>query len=399
MNHIENNIHCCACGACKDICSRNAISLYVNEIGDFTPVVDESRCISCGACQAVCTCSVSIKRCTEQKKTYIAINQNRDLYDYSSSGGIFSAIAAKVIRNGGFVFGSAVVYENNTIQVRHILVDNIADLRKIQGSKYVHSQTDSIFTQIRELLEKGQTVLFSGTSCQVAALQSYLKKDYEQLYTVDLVCHGVPEITRLQEYISFLENKYCCKIEDISFRRKLAPGFYANGESYIISLMCRDNISGELKERFVSKKASAYYLLFLHCAGYRQNCYSCLYAHVNKPADITLGDFRPNMQEAGSFSLSGDKIYSSVFVHTEKGHKLLETISDIQICGELNLEAMLKHHTRLQTPSKTTKYGSRLLAVYHKLGFGGLQVFIDAERIIMCLPRKLKKLLKIHNSN
>ncbi|MCR5796692.1 MAG: Coenzyme F420 hydrogenase/dehydrogenase, beta subunit C-terminal domain [Eubacterium sp.] len=397
MKHIENSVHCCACGACKDVCRKKAISLCINSEGYINPVVDESRCIFCGACQSVCPCNAPIKT-HDEIKSYIAINKNKDLYDYSSSGGVFSAIAASVISNGGVVFGSAVEYENNTVQVRHTCVDNLVDLKRIQGSKYVHSQTEGVFPLVRKLLEESRTVLFSGTSCQIAALQSYLKKNYDSLFTVDLVCHGVPEIIRLKEYISYLEKKYRCRIEDISFRRKLEPGFYANGESFIITLKCRDKISGEVRERYISKKASAYFLLFLQCVGYRQNCYSCRYASVNKPADITLGDFRPNRDETEFFLLSKDKMYSSVLVHTVKGHDLLESISGIKICGELDLEAMLMHHPRLQTPSKATKYGLRLFSLYRVAGFRGLQMYIDAENAVMRLPRKIKKSLKIHNS-
>ena len=213
-NHIKACEECSGCGACADVCPREAITLEFDSKGILYPTLDPNKCVGCEICTTVCICEKT-NNYPEAKEAYIAICNEKELYMGSSSGGIFAIAARAILAQGGVVFGAVFIPDKNEIDCRIIKIDNITELYKIQGSKYVHSRTDGVFKEIRMLLEKETTVLFSGTSCQVAALKLFLNKDYGNLYTIDLVCHGVPEISQLQTYLKHLEARYKTNIKNI----------------------------------------------------------------------------------------------------------------------------------------------------------------------------------------
>ena len=391
--HIKYSEHCSACGACAEICPKKAITLRADTEEYLKPMVDETLCVSCGACLRVCPIEKT-ERKPDVQRAFLAINTDEKLYDSSSSGGAFSALAKYVLSLNGSVFGAALTKENGLLICRHTEVRDLSDLRALQGSKYVHSQTEGIFGCVKERLLEGRTVLFSGTSCQVAALHTYLGEKYDNLLTVDLVCHGTPETTLLSSYVQYLEKQLDSDIEALTFRRKTAPGFYSSGESYVLALLCNDRISGKTFEKFIDKKSSAYFRMFLSQADYRPNCYACRYANPQKPADITLGDFKPSQAERERFGLDERKLYSSVFANTEKGMRYVSASPDLQIIGETDMELMLKHHIRLKEPSAMTKDGQRLLKTYRFGGFPAVQAYISAERIVKAGPRAIRDAIR-----
>ena len=393
-NHINQGAECCACCACVDSCPVSAIEFQLNSNGDLAPFVNEERCVSCGKCLSVCPYMRQV-RILDDKQFYIATNLEKSLYDYSASGGIFSALAKYVLTIGGTVFGAAIVQDGaDTISCAHIGISSVSELSRLQGSKYVHSQTAGVYPQVKKILLEGKTVLFSGTSCQVDGLYGYLKKHYENLITVDLVCHGVPETTVLKKYLQFLEKKLNCKILDISFRRKKAPGYESSSDSYILTLKCMNEATGEVYEKYIPKTLSAYFLLFLQRAGYRANCYTCRYASIHKPADITLGDFRPTREEVLRYQLKHNVMWSSILVHTAKGRDILSLLTNVCELHEIGIDTMLSHHMNLKRPSVISKKGKKLLAVYHAKGFTGLQKKIDCEHKLFYIPRAIIKLLR-----
>lgn len=219
----KNNIvkfdkkHCTGCETCAQLCPVNAIEMLENDEGFFEPFVNQDKCINCGACLKRCPQINKQQKNNQKVQVYAAKNKDRNVLLQSSSGGIFSAIAEEIIRSGGVVFGAN---QNENLETEHVLVKKIEDLYKLRGSKYIQSSTKNTYKQAKEYLEKGQKVLYSGTPCQIAGLKSFIGKEYEGLYTVEVICHGVPNQKLLKEQIKDLEKKYKRKISRISYRDK-----------------------------------------------------------------------------------------------------------------------------------------------------------------------------------
>ena len=379
QNHIQSNEGCSGCGACADICAKKAISIVYNQAGVLYPVVDEKKCVGCGACKQICPCCQELHD-PEVKHAYIAVGKKKELCERSSSGGIFALAAEAVFSRHGIVYGAVIDREDDCLVCHHIKAEKMEDLRRLQGSKYVHSRTDGVFSEIKRLLEDGTVVLFSGTSCQVAALRLFLKKDYPNLYTVDLVCHGVPELSDFQSYIRYLERRYNCVISDLSFRSKSSGTGKKALDSYILTLQCVDNKTKKQTVRRIPHELSGYFTLFLKRANYRPNCYVCKYASVQKPGDITLGDFKPTPEEMERFSLDGSLTYSSLFVRTDKGMQLLNMIGEDCEKIEIPLDSILKHHKQMKAPSRKTPAGKRLMAVYRLFGYRALETVLKIRK-------------------
>lgn len=178
---------CTGCGACIQICPKQCITWSEKEFGFKYPFIDEKNCISCGLCEQVCQIDKNIVQ-PEKQKAYAAVHKNKEILLESTSGGAFSAIAHYVLKKQGCVFGSTM---DANMQVRHIYITKEEELNRLRGSKYVQSDIGNTYSQAESKLKKGILVLFTGTPCQIAGLKDYLRKDYENLITVDLVCHGV----------------------------------------------------------------------------------------------------------------------------------------------------------------------------------------------------------------
>ena len=322
MNVADNNTivlyekkeDCCGCGACLNICPRNAITMKEDKCGYKYPVIDISKCIKCGQCKKVC----AFQNRDETNKPidcYAAVSKNKKQVMRSSSGGIFASLAAYIIDQGGIVYGAA--YGENW-KVHHVAVESKKQLIDLQGSKYVHSDTENTFSIVKEQLKLGRLVLYSGTPCQIAGLQSFLGTDYDNLLTVDIVCHGVPSYKMFHDYLHLLEEKYGGTITSFSFRDK-SKGWGINGSIVING-----------KKRTIWGSSSSYFHYFLKGWIYRENCYKCKYACSNRPADITLGDYwgiekhHPELLTKDGWD--DTKGISCIVINTDKGKKYLEDL-------------------------------------------------------------------------
>ena len=223
MIEITDKSQCCGCTACSSICPKKAIEMKQDEEGFLYPVVDKSKCIDCGLCDRACPIKNS-KEIKKEQHAYIFQNSNDDVRKESTSGGAFTAIAEYVIALGGIVYGAA--FDDN-YKVIHIGIDKREELYKFRNSKYVQSEICNCYSEIREILETGRIVCFSGTSCQVEGLKRYLLKDYENLILVDVVCRAVPSPLIWKKYLTLRQRKYK-NISKIMFRDKYYGYKYSN---------------------------------------------------------------------------------------------------------------------------------------------------------------------------
>ncbi|MBR5323668.1 MAG: Coenzyme F420 hydrogenase/dehydrogenase, beta subunit C-terminal domain [Muribaculaceae bacterium] len=275
-----NNFTCTGCGACENSCPLDAIKLEPNEEGFLNPIIDNTKCIGCLKCEKSCPIINNKKPKTSNRpKVYATWNKNKNIRKESSSGGVFSALAEAIIEKGGVVCGAA--YDNN-MNVNHIIINSIDDIKKLRGSKYVQSNINKIFREIKKHLENNTLVLFVGTPCQTYGLKSYLKKDYHNLILCSFICHGVPSQLLFKKYISWLEKRHKKNICNFEFRNKkigwtdsVRKIYFNDGTNTITTL-----------------KEDSYYCLFgKRHNTHRECCYNCKMKNLNEHSDITLGDF------------------------------------------------------------------------------------------------------------
>ena len=284
MKLFMNKKDCCGCAACVNICPKFAITMEKDEIGQYYPRINDTLCVDCGACKRVC----DFQRKDENRfghqvlSAYGAASKNESLIKKSASGGIFAQLASFFLETGGVVYGAAML-QDDKLWVKHIRVEDKAQLYLIQGSKYIQSDIGDTYQQVKQDLVKGRQVLFSGTPCQAAALRSFLKQDYENLIVVDIVCHGVSTAQIFQDYISFLEKKKNIKITNFAFRDK-SVGWGLDAKYEYLK-------KSKLKTQRLYYKLSSFYNYYEKAAISRENCYHCKYACPSRIGDITLGDF------------------------------------------------------------------------------------------------------------
>lgn len=325
-------------GLCMEVCPKKAITLVENEEGFLEFKIDKNKCIDCGICVKKCPqLNEYKKRDYIEQKFYAAHIKNQDEILKSTSGGIFPIIAKKVSEKDNYViFGCE--YDENFV-ARHNYIEDIKDLYKFRGSKYVQSDTRLIYNKVKEKLEDGKNVLFTGTPCQVSALYSYLNnKVYKNLYTIDLVCHGVPSPLLFKKYLQYLEKRNNGKIEEYEFRNKDKKNW---------ELLCFYKINN--KKIYKNDSIDPYYSNFIKGNTYRESCYECKYAQKERIGDITLADFWGIEKEHPEiYSKLGN---SAVIVNTKKGEELFNLIKDNIDYVESNYNKVSKQNHNLKHPT------------------------------------------------
>ena len=207
---------CCGCTACVHICPVNCITMQEDEEGFLYPVIEEEKCIHCHKCEKVCPGRIT-KQIHTNTETFVGYCIDEEIRKQSSSGGIFSVVAEWIIQQKGVVFGAA--FDDN-FEVHHIAIETKAELEKLRGSKYVQSRLENVFLQVKQYLEMKRIVLFTGTACQIAGLKNYLNTEDENLYTIDVLCHGVPSPKIWRIYLDEKQKQYHSSIEQYEFRNK-----------------------------------------------------------------------------------------------------------------------------------------------------------------------------------
>lgn len=305
--------HCTGCSACVQICPSKALRMERDAEGFLFPAVDKERCTECGLCSRICPVEHPSYANTAEPRCLAAMASD-ELRKESSSGAVFPVLAEAVLEKGGAVCGAAFRADWS---VGHIIVESKKDLEKLKGSKYVQSDMGDCFTQVKVLLEAGRQVLFTGTPCQVAGLNAYLRKDYGNLQTVDIICHGVPSPGVWEQYLE--ENFDTSSIARISFRNK-EKGW--NGESVALAM---DNASGH-RIHYQSFSQGTF------CRGLSQNfilrrsCGECRFNRLPRQGDLTIGDFWGVRKVKKAWD---DRRGTSIVLENNaKGHTMLEAVSD-----------------------------------------------------------------------
>lgn len=327
MPSIAAKEYCTGCTACEAACPKGCITIKPDNNGFFVPVIDTDMCISCGLCEKSCPIINPLKTAEHEPKAYAAYSKDEAMRLSSSSGGVFSEIAKAVLQRGGVVFGAAY---NEQFEIVHICAENEEALAKLRGAKYAQSDLRGVFAQVRQNLEAGQKVLFSGTPCQVGGLKAFLRKDYDNLLTVDFVCHSVPSPMVWHEYVRYrAEQDNDGELpESINLRSKTTGWSryqysnlfeYANSPDHIAK-------SGE----------SLYMKLFV--GGYinRESCENCRFKGYSRVSDLTIGDFWGIWDIAPE--MDDNKGTSAVLVQSRRGKEIFDLIKEYCVVQTVSLE-------------------------------------------------------------
>ncbi len=316
MIRISDKALCCGCTACMNACPVQCIVMRRDREGFDYPVANPDRCIECGKCETVCP--VLTPRDTVEPLEAVAA-RNDEYVSGSSSGGVFPAIAAKVIDGGGIVYGAAV---NEDMSVGHLDAGDIAALGRMRGSKYVQSDLYGTFDEVRYYLEEGRTVLFTGTPCQIAGLNSFLSKPYEGLFTIDCACHGVPSPGLWEKYVKALETEAGGRLQNVCFRDKSRSWMHYD-------FTCSFNVGGNVVTTRRPYAGDPFMALFIQNMTLRPSCYRCPSRNGRSGSDLTVADLWNVAKTAPE--MNDDNGTSLVLVNTEKGRRILYGADDMKM--------------------------------------------------------------------
>lgn len=341
MQDICPKEKCTGCTACLNVCPHHAITMSPDACGFLHPVISQDTCVDCGLCVKTCPVNNAAVLSTPQK-CYAATVVNEQELLSCASGGVATAISRYFICHGGVVYGCS---GKNPRSVQHVRVDNIEDLEQLKGSKYVQSYLGEIFQDVKKDLCTERLVLFVGTPCQVAGLKGFLHKNYPNLLTIDLACHGVPSQKMLNDNLK----RYCSEDEDVSvaFRRK-----HLGGKRYRIEYGWEIKSRHSTTNRFKPYNKDYYMFGFLKCLTLRENCYSCPYAQNSRVGDLTLCDFW-GLRPDADFDFG--KGVSAVLVNTGRGDELFEKLKDALVWKQRELIEATRWNGRLNAPGSMPK--------------------------------------------
>ena len=347
----EYRQNCCGCSACAQICPQKCIEMQEDDEGFAYPRVNLDRCVDCKLCEKVCPIIQKPNFCvhgsTNKPKAFGGWHKDDAVRFDSSSGGAFTLFAEYILSQNGIVYGCTL---NEDFRAKHIGVKKISDLYRLRGSKYVQSNINGVYTEIREWLEQGRAVLFTGTPCQAAGLHSFLQHKYDNLYVVDFICHGVPSPKVFCSYIKFLEEKAGNKIISFKFRCK-DHGWNPTG----LQLGTRTETETGKFIRFSPGWHDAYMNGFLDDIYLRPSCYSCEFKCMSKYySDITIADFwGVNKVDPKLFDGKGTSL---VLLNSTQGEKIFFNVSDKFFYRECDFDRAIK---RNQSLIKSAGWNSR----------------------------------------
>lgn len=366
MNIALTKKDCCGCYGCALSCPKQCITMMRDAEGFWYPKIDEARCVKCGLCEKVCPVLNAVPTDENVRPAaYAAVNQQETVRLQSSSGGVFSALAQQVLEDGGVVFGAA--WSEGFREVRHIAVEDAAQLQLLRGSKYVQSTMGDCYAQAKTALQEGRKVLFSGTPCQAEGLHTFLGKEYDNLLIVDIVCHGVPSPAVWQRYLKECEQTAGAPAQSVQFRSK-----DTGWQSYKVRIDFENGTSQALPG-----SADPFMNAFIRNACLRQSCHDCRFKKLNRVSDVTLADFWgiedicPEMDDNKGTSL--------VLVHSEKGQRALDALDMRR--KQVDVQAAVKQNPCAVKPSPVHPNREAFLSALDTMAF--------AEAVKTYLPKKI----------
>lgn len=321
MSHIVNtwssinktdsslNAQCCGCEACANVCGHKAIKMRYDEEGFYYPVVDGNKCTDCGLCRNVCPVMNKCQSIDPYKTTFAGYTSDKDTLGKCATGGVATELSRLVIQQGGVVFG--VSYTEDYIKSEYQVANSMEELDKFSSSKYVQSKKGDVYNLIREKLNTQQLVLFIGCPCDVAALKLFLRKDYENLLTVELICMGVTSYKIAESYKNWVEKKQHSKLTYINARSKERGWFVPHLETRF-----------ENGEKKMATLFGTYYGYGFQIFN-RPSCYKCQYRGQIGVADIRIGDFWGIKQSDAYWNPNG---VSVIYVRSDKGIKYMNQL-------------------------------------------------------------------------
>lgn len=342
MNIVCKKEDCTGCNACFNICNHSAITMQSDEEGFLHPIIDQGLCVDCGLCVKVCPVINKIVKHDLPKKVYSGWSKSEHIRLQSASGGAFTEIASYFIKEKkAVVFGVAM---NDHLQAVHTYIEHKEELPKLQGSKYVQSNVGTSLRDVRHFLRNGRVVLFSGTPCQIAGLRNFLHRDYDNLYTIDLICHGVPSPKLLEDYKNYISERIGEPIRDIYFRNKKSSWIFFN-------MAINSHIEGQGAKSYDyegSYYADPFIRGFLRDNAIRPNCYHCSYTDTHRVSDFTLADwwgYKATSEKDKGFEHKG---VSLIMCNTRKAVDVINKLNlDIR---ERNIEEAMNTNLSLKQP-------------------------------------------------
>ena len=352
MIHLNGHSECSGCTACYAVCPHGAITMQTDALGFAYPSIDPNICIGCNLCDKVCTFRKDYPAQTElNQQEYIAArHKQEDEVAKSRSGAVFAEMARYVLAQNGVVYGAK---QDESLKVVHTKITSQENLDVIRGSKYSQSDLQDILGDVKAELASGRLVLFSGTPCQVSGLLGFMRnKEYPNLLTVDIVCHGVIGPKILKDYISFLEEEKGKKIKYFNFRDKERFGWEMHKESFSFDKQGADKFD--------------YNFYLYDSLFFRPSCHICPYTNFRRVGDITLADFWGIKRMQHPFN--DNKGVSLLLINNAKGRSLFDKISHKLDCFDVNKDAAVQPSLLYPVPQKAI--ANAFAEYYGRFGFG-----------------------------
>lgn len=337
---IRDKAKCCGCEACVQVCGHNAVKMVEDNEGFRYPVVDPATCIECGLCEKVCQYNNMPPKHQEEKYVFGGYNKDPLVRFESTSGGAFSAIVKAFCDDNYIVFGA----KAEKINVYHTFIENINDLRVFRKSKYSQSVIGKSYKQVKSFLKEGKKVLFSGTPCQIAGLRSYLRDvDQKKLFTVDVICEGVPSPLYVRKWDKHIRKYYGCGIASIDYRYT-GKALFQNGKwDFQQVRITNDDKKTYIKDRWFNP----FWSIWLNHLMSRPCCYKCHFTTADRVADITLGDlWGVHLYCPELYGKNGGS--SLVVCNTEKGKELFKKAQSLMYGHELAFDDALRYQSPMR---------------------------------------------------
>ncbi len=370
---------CYGCGACAEVCPQKCISMVEKKDTFLYPEIDKSKCVNCGLCSKGCPANVFSYN--EPIKAIAAVHKKEEIAARSASGGAFASILELLRNDNTVVFG--VVMER--LKIKH-MYSQIKDISVFSKSKYVQSDTNGSFSKVKQFLAKGKNVIFSGTPCQVMALRNFLKdKNTENLFTVDIVCHGVPSQKMFDMYIEGVEKKKGA-VKEVIFKNKKEFNGRVNSRSAEIVYMNGDST---IESVATDPYLKAYYARI----NYRPSCMDCRFACRNRVSDITLGDAWGI--ERKYEKLDPIKGVSLVIANTEQGVKVLERLAERMDVYPISMEEAVNTNGQLKHPTEKHPKREEFIQLISEHSFDEAVRRVFRVSLMKRVLSKIKRVLRL----